>query len=109
MTEFDKRLDEYKNQLENYLDQLPHKPKPNPHHYPIIDHWNYKYVWRPHRHDIFDMVDKALEDLIPLMDFHNSRDECKNHEDYVKKELERKYGSREKLRGDWYDIRFYDK
>lgn len=104
MTEFDKRLDKYKNQLEDYLDQLPRKPKPNPHHYPIIDHWNYKYVWRPHRHDIFNMVNEALEELVPLSILDGW-----SYEDYVRKELKDKYSSEEKLEGDWYDIRFYDK
>lgn len=36
--------------------------KPNPNHYPIIDKWNYKYVYAPNRDNVF----KILEEMINI-------------------------------------------
>ena len=38
--------------------------KPNPHGYPIIDKWNYKYVIRPHQRELFKFVEETIEDNI---------------------------------------------
>lgn len=30
--------------------------KSNPNHYPIVDKWNYKYVYLPHRIKLFESI-----------------------------------------------------
>ena len=51
------------NEVKKELRQVAHTDelKPNPHKYPIIDKWNYKYVIRPHKHDVFSFVEKTIE------------------------------------------------
>lgn len=34
--------------------------KPNPNHYPIIDKWNLKYQYNPHKREIFDIIEKIV-------------------------------------------------
>lgn len=59
-------LADYKQQLQ---DLIGRKPKPNPNHYPIINKWNYKYIYRPHRQEIFETLEKAMDELLePVME-----------------------------------------
>ncbi len=45
--------------------------KPNPNHYPIIDKWNYKYVYVPNRDNVFkileEMIDMTLSPILEKM------------------------------------------
>lgn len=38
--------------------------KPNPHRYPIVDKWNYKYVIRPHKRELFKLISETIENNI---------------------------------------------
>ena len=40
--------------------------KDNPHDYPIVNHWNYKYVYKPNRFKIFEMFENAVEEYITI-------------------------------------------
>lgn len=54
-------LADYRQKLKNtVLKRL----KPNPNHYHIVDKWNYKYVIRPNIHEIFDMIEDAMCEVI---------------------------------------------
>ena len=59
-------LADYRQRLQ---DLIGRKPKPNPNHYPIINKWNYKYIYRPHRQEIFETLEKAADELLePVME-----------------------------------------
>ena len=59
-------LADYKQRLQ---DLIGRKPKPNPNHYPIINKWNYKYIYKPHRQEIFETLEKAVDELLePVME-----------------------------------------
>lgn len=59
-------LEDYKQRLQ---DLIGRKPKPNPNHYPIINKWNYKYIYKPHRQEIFETLEKAADELLePVME-----------------------------------------
>ena len=64
MTEADKCLEKYKKQLQEFKTQL--RIKPNPNNYPIVDKWNHKAL-RPHLKEIFDMMERAVDEYIGLM------------------------------------------
>ena len=51
---------EIQKEFQDFLKENNINYKPNPNKYPIIDKWNYKYQYRPHREIIF----KKLEELI---------------------------------------------
>lgn len=38
--------------------------KPNPNNYPIIDKWNYKYVYFPNRFKLFEEIEKEIDKAI---------------------------------------------
>lgn len=40
------------------------KQKPNPNHYPIIDKWNYRYVYAPHRAKIFELLESTIDYMV---------------------------------------------
>ena len=52
----------YQNQF-NVLRDKHHwdRVKPNPNHWPIIDKWNTRYIYNPSRHDLFVLVENALD------------------------------------------------
>lgn len=54
-------LADCKQRVENIIDR---KPKANPNHYRIVDKWNYKYVWLPHRQEVFETLEKAADELL---------------------------------------------
>lgn len=56
-------LADYKQQLQ---DLIGRKPKPNPNHYPIINKWNYKYIYKPHKEELFEMMEEAIEEMLPV-------------------------------------------
>ncbi len=68
MNKFDskelKRLKQILNEQERISQQISQQCKPNPNHYPIVDKWNYKYVYLPHRIELFesiiDYIDKQI-------------------------------------------------
>ena len=38
--------------------------KPNPHGYPIVDKWNYKYIIQPHKRELFKFISETIENNI---------------------------------------------
>lgn len=38
------------------IETIRQRIKPNPNHYPIVDKWNYKYVYLPHRIELFESI-----------------------------------------------------
>ena len=43
--------------------------KPNPNHYPIIDKWNYKYVYAPNRDNVFKILEEIIDmTLSPILE-----------------------------------------
>ena len=46
--------------LNDLTDELKEKEKPNPNNYPIIDKWNYKYVFKPNMNRIFECVERIF-------------------------------------------------
>lgn len=60
MNKFDskelKRLKQILNEQERIDRQLFQQCKPNPNHYPIVDKWNYKYVYLPYRIELFESI-----------------------------------------------------
>ena len=43
--------------------------KPNPNHYPIIDKWNYKYVYAPNRDNVFKILEEMIDmTLSPILE-----------------------------------------
>lgn len=45
-----------------YLKALKEKTKPNPNHYPIVDKWNQKYVWKPNKYMIFSFMTSVIDE-----------------------------------------------
>lgn len=43
------------------LKEITKKKKPNPNKFPIIDKWNYKYIYLPNKEKIFNLILKNLE------------------------------------------------
>lgn len=41
--------------------------KSNPNHYPVIDKWNYKYVYAPNRDDVFKILEKMINPILEKM------------------------------------------
>lgn len=41
--------------------------KPNPNHYPIIDKWNYKYVYAPNRDNVFKILEEMINPILEKM------------------------------------------
>ena len=55
----------YKQQIIQQIQSITGKNfKSNPNHYPIIDKWNYKYVYKPNKFDIFDICMDAMENCL---------------------------------------------
>lgn len=52
----------YQKAKQSMQDIMGKNLKPNPNHYPIIDKWNYKYVYAPNRDKVF----KKLEEMIDM-------------------------------------------
>ena len=40
--------------------------KPNPNNYPIIDKWNYKYIYFPNRFKLFKEIEEEVDKEINL-------------------------------------------
>ena len=57
-------LADYKQRLQNLIGR---KLKLNPNHYPIINKWNYKYIYKPHSIEIFRMMEEALDELAEVI------------------------------------------
>lgn len=51
-----------------YAKGLKNECKPNPFNYPIVDKWNYKYIWKPNMRIIFSfirlMVDERMKEVL---------------------------------------------
>lgn len=57
--------EKYKQQIIQQIQNITDKKfKSNPNHYPIIDKWNYKYVYKPNKFDIFDICMDAIENYL---------------------------------------------
>ena len=56
--------------MENVLQEfnkLKERIKPNPYHFPIVDKWNYKYVYLPNQNKIFLLLLNYLDNSIPFL------------------------------------------
>ena len=47
-----------------FVEGLKQKWKPNPFGYPIVDKWNYKYVWNPNKHMTFYFLSSAIDERV---------------------------------------------
>lgn len=45
--------------------QIKKELKPNPHNWPIVKKWNYKYVWNKYRYRLFELIDAEISKAIP--------------------------------------------
>ena len=45
-----------------FVEGLKQKWKPNPFGYPIVDKWNYKYVWNPNKYMTFSFLMSAIDE-----------------------------------------------
>lgn len=43
------------------LKEITKKKKPNPNNFPIVNKWNYKYVYLPSKEKIFNLILKYFE------------------------------------------------
>lgn len=43
------------------LKEITKKKKPNPNKFPIVDKWNYKYIYLPNKEKIFNLILKYFE------------------------------------------------
>lgn len=53
-------MNEIEKEFQDFLKDNNINYKPNPNKYPIIDKWNYKYQYMPHR----EIIEKKLEELV---------------------------------------------
>ena len=53
--------EEMTKEFNNFLEEKNISFKPNPNHYPIINKWNLKYQYNPHKIEIFNMIEKLLD------------------------------------------------
>ena len=44
--------------------------KPNPHHYPIIDKWNWR-IYKKHQFEIFEYINGLIEKEVSNISFNN--------------------------------------
>lgn len=44
------------------LKEITKKKKPNPNNFPIVDKWNYKYIYKPNKEKMFNLFLKYFED-----------------------------------------------
>ena len=55
-------------ELKKELETKNKNLKPNPNNFKIIDKWNYKYVFKPNRKKIYDLIEEYIfqspEDII---------------------------------------------
>lgn len=54
-------------EFEDFLKENNINYKPNPNKYPIIDKWNYKYQYIPHREIIYKKLEELIEKQIYSM------------------------------------------
>ena len=44
------------------LKEITKKKKPNPNNFPIVDKWNYRYIYKPNKEKMFNLFLKYFED-----------------------------------------------
>lgn len=49
-----------KEKLKKELEKITKNLKPNPNNFIIIDKWNYKYVFKPNRKKIYDLIEEYI-------------------------------------------------
>lgn len=47
-------------ELKKELKIITKNLKPNPNNFKIIDRWNYKYVFKPNRKKIYDLIEEYI-------------------------------------------------
>lgn len=52
-------------ELIELCDQIKKELKPNPHNWPIVKKWNYKYVWNKYKYRLFELIDAEISREIP--------------------------------------------
>ena len=62
----EERLEQYKKDIIQFKETKMNKLKPNPNNYPIINKWNIRYVIRPNEHELFKMIENAVDDIISI-------------------------------------------
>lgn len=61
----EKIYQETKQSTQDIMDKI----KPNPNNYPIIDKWNYKYVYAPNRDNVFKILEEMIDmTLSPILE-----------------------------------------
>ena len=53
--------EEMTKEFNNFLKEKNISCKPNPNHYPIINKWNLKYQYNPHKREIFNIIEELLD------------------------------------------------
>ena len=67
--------------MEQKLKDILKNIKPNPNHFPIIDKWNYKYVFAPNKSEIFLLLWHLCNERRYLQEYFNKYGiECKELE-----------------------------
>lgn len=61
----EKIYQEAKQSMQDIMDKI----KPNPNNYPIIDKWNYKYVYTPNTVNVFKILEEMIDmTLSPILE-----------------------------------------
>lgn len=59
-------------ELKKELETITKNLKPNPNNFIIINKWNYKYVFKPNRKKIYDLIEEYVFQSPTLEDITNS-------------------------------------